>query len=360
MKTLLSIVIAAWLICSASPGSCASELHGLYFENKTTVKYEAGYQVMAVRSTAEPRQADFALWLPDGIKRLRGMVVISRHGSGESLYRDSQLRRLGAKLQLALVGLIGDGVQRGVAPGVLEDALAKLAEQSRHPEIVEAPVITFGMSNGTGFSCGYACMRPERVIGWIAFHPGSDLLFSRQFDHEQLQQAVVHDPANKWLQINPPPMYSIPGLVVVGEIDELAGLAKGTPEKPDGNTELAFENARREHDALMQFIVEPGVGHGHNGSKSWTIVREFIETIAELRIPRKQDAGQMPAAKPINRTNGWLGKTWDKKVGGGQQLEVVAGSSFTGDRGKTSWLPTRSYARKWQEFSREESLMSAR
>jgi hypothetical protein len=149
-------------------------------------------------------------------------------------------------------------------------------------------------------------------------------------------------------------LYSIPGLVVVGEIDELAGLRKGSPEKPDGNTELAFENARREHDAVMQFIVEPGVGHGHNGDKSWTIVREFIETIAELRIPKEQAL----VVRTIDRSSGWLGKNWNKNTSGGQQLEIMAVSSFSGDRGKTSWLPTPAYARKWQKFSREGTLQS--
>lgn len=359
MRALLFWGLAAALFCSASRTVWASEAHGREFEYKTLAKYEAGYQVMAVRSTAEPKQADFALWIPEGAARLRGLVVISRHGSGESLYVDDQLRRLAAKLQLGLVGLIGDSVQRGVAPGVLEEALVKLADQSGHSEVNVVPIITFGMSNGTGFSCGYPCMQPDRVIGWIAFHPGSDLLFSRQFDADHVREAVAQDPESKWLLSNPPPLYSIPGLVVVGEADELAGFKKPDLEKPIGNTLLAFENARREHDALMQFVVDPGVGHGHNGSKSWTIVLEFIEAIAKLRLPSHQAAGEVSTPRAVNRTNGWLGKNWEQSVGGGQQLEIMPSGSFKGDRGKTSWLPTREYARKWQEFSQEGTLKSA-
>lgn len=360
MRTLLCGALLAVVFCSAARGLWASDVHGREFEYKTTAKYEAGYQVMAVRSTPEAKQADFTLWIPDGPKRLRGLVVISRHGSGESLYSDDQLRQLAAKLQLGVVGLIGDSVQRGVAPGVLEDALAKLAELSGHPETIAIPIITFGMSNGTGFSCGYPCMRPDRVIGWIAFHPGSDMLFSRRFDAAHLQEAVRSDPANKWLLTNPPALFSIPGLVVVGEVDELAGLGKGTSDKTNGNTLVAFENVRREHDALMQFIVEPGVGHGHNGSKSWTIVLEFIEAIADLRLPSRQDGDDVPKAKRINRADSWLGENWVPSVGGGQQLEIGPARSFKGDRGKMSWLPTSTYARKWQEFSREGVTNSAR
>lgn len=359
MRNVLTRVLAIVLFWLAAQPLWASAVQGREFEYKTTGKYEAGYQVMAVRSTTEPKQADFALWVPDGAKQLRGLVVISRHGSGESLYLDEQMRQLAAKLKLGLLGMIGDSVQRGVAPGVLEEALAKLADQSGHEEVKSAPIITFGMSNGTGFSCGYPCMQPERVIGWIAFHPGSDLLFSRQFDADRVREAVAQDPDTKWLLSNPPPLYSIPGLVVVGEVDELAGFKKPDPEKPIGNTLLAFENARREHDALMQFVVEPGVDHGHNGSKSWTIVLEFIEAIAKLRLPSQQAAGEVPTPKAVNRKISWLGKDWEQSVGGGQQLEIMPSGSFKGDRGKTSWLPTREYARKWQEFSREGTLKSA-
>jgi hypothetical protein len=331
----------------------AAEVPGNSFEYTTNVNYEAGSPLLLLRPTDKDQPAEFTLWLPRSIKKVRCLIVISRHGSGASFFAGEQLRKLAAQLNMGLVGFIGDGVQRGVRPGVLEDALRKLAEKSSHSEIAGAPMFTFGMSNGTGFSCGYACMCPERVLGWIAYHPGTDALFSRRCDAGELQTAVSRDPENAWLAKDPPPLYAIPGLVVIGENDELAGISKGTPEKPDGNCQLSVEKARRDHDARTQLIVEPGAGHGHIEGKSWTIVLAFIKSVFQMRVPAKYDASQgIEKLNPPNTDGAWLGKNWDAKVKGGQDLAIVAESKFTGDRGTTSWLPNGAYAKQWKEFCR--------
>ena len=344
--------------CSAwSLTATAAEVAGHKFAHKTTVNYEAGDPLLLPRPTSAAMQADFSLWLPKTVKKVRGLVVISRHGSGENFFAHQPLRQLAAELHLGLVGFIGDGIQRGMVPGTLENALSKLAEESAHPEIKNAPIFTFGMSNGAGFSCGYPCISPERVIGWIAYHPGSDLLFSRECDPSAVERAVARDPKSAWMSKQPPPLYSIPGLVVVGELDELAGLSKGTPSKPDGNTKLALERARREHDALMQLIVEPGAGHGHIEDKSWTIVLAFIKSVLPMRLATNYDATQGPAKlKRVSPIDGWLGKNWDIDRGGRQELVITAAKLFKGDRGVTSWLPNKAYAKQWQRFSRDGTL----
>jgi pimeloyl-ACP methyl ester carboxylesterase len=361
MRTTATCCAAASLIGVASACFTVAAAHSpsSSYEYKTKVHYEAGNQVIAPRSTPDPKQADFALWLPANVERISALIAISRHGSGESFFRNQQIRALATELNLALVGFIGDGVQRGVAPGVLENALVQLAAQSHHEEIKHSPIVTFGMSNGTGFSCGYACMQPERVIAWIAYHPGSDLLFSRQFDPKVVADAIAHDAENQWLDQSPPPLYAIPGLVMLGEVDELAALSKGSPEKPAGNCQLAVERARRQHNALMQLIVEPGLGHGHRGDASWGIVIEFIRTMVELRVPMTTDNNkERPRLNVVNIDDGWLGMNWNAAIGGGQQLAILPCTKFNGDRGVTSWLPTEQYARHWQDFSKNGALRS--
>src|SRR4051812_33529530 len=165
---LLLTVSSAWSVRAS-----AAEVPGQTFEYKTTVDYEAGDPLLLPRSTTVPMQADFSLWLPKSIKKIRGLVVISRHGSGENFFAHQPLRKLAAELNLGVVGFIGDGIQRGMKPGMLEGALTKLADEAGHPDVKDAPMFTFGMSNGAGFSCGYPCISPARVIGWIAYHPGN-------------------------------------------------------------------------------------------------------------------------------------------------------------------------------------------
>jgi hypothetical protein len=345
-------VIVVYGMVWASP-TPAADAPGDVFKYTTNVNYEAGSPLLLLRPTNEVRQADFSLWLPKSIKKVRCLVAISQHGSGADFFANQQLRQLAAEMNMGLVGFIGDGVQRGMRPRVLEDALSKLAAQAGHQEITAAPMFTFGMSNGTGFSCGYACMCPERVVGWIAYHPGNDALFSRECDAGAVRDAVSRDSENAWLSKSPPPLYAIPGLVVVGELDALAGLSKGTREKPDGNTQFAFDKARREHNALMQFIVEPGAGHEHIEGKSWTIVLAFIKSVFEMRVPAEYDATQgLARLKQASTNRAWLGKNRDAKIGGGQDLAIIPESEFNGDRGTTSWLPNEAYAKQWKEFCR--------
>src|SRR6476660_7413968 len=142
LRYLLPLLLASW---SAWPITApAVEVPVQTFEYKTTVNYEAGDPLLLPRPTSKPMQADFSLWLPKSVKKVRGLVAISRHGSGENFFAHQPLRKLAAELHLGLVGFIGDGIQRGMMPGMLEDALSKLAEQAAHSEIKVAPMFTFG------------------------------------------------------------------------------------------------------------------------------------------------------------------------------------------------------------------------
>ncbi|MDP2989013.1 MAG: hypothetical protein Q8O57_00405, partial [Kiritimatiellota bacterium] len=108
---------------------------------------------------------------------------------------------------------------------------------------------------------------------------------------------------------------------------------------------------RKENNALMQLVVEPGVGHGHNASKSWTIVLAFIKTLFALRVPQDADLAKGPVKlKAIKEADGWLGQNWNAQTGGYQKLPIAAYADFSGDKAQASWLPTADYARQWQEF----------
>lgn len=60
----------------------------------------------------------------------------------------------------------------------LLDALAELAKQSGHMEIVNAPLCLFGHSNATAFVSGFGGKHPERVFAWFAFKSASGKQFS--------------------------------------------------------------------------------------------------------------------------------------------------------------------------------------
>jgi hypothetical protein len=58
----------------------------------------------AVKQEGEGKKEDvkFDLWIPEGVKSARGIVVISGHGSGEALYEHAELRKIARELHLAL------------------------------------------------------------------------------------------------------------------------------------------------------------------------------------------------------------------------------------------------------------------
>lgn len=276
------------------------------------------------RTEVKGQHAFFHLWLPKHTPVVKGLFVFSYHGCGGQFSELAEMRYLAASLDCAVVVLGGETIKRGFKPSrLLFDALADLAGQSEHPEIVHAPIFTFGHSNGTGFSAGFASQEPGRVFGWIAFKSANGRQFSL------------------------PPIYRIPGLVLSGERD-----------RSYFNNQLdTVEQLRQEHQALMHMIVEPSAGHGPNRDKSYRICMAFMKTVFHLRVPADADPRRGPVKLlELSPDQGWLGKNWDKTTGGGQRLPTAPRAEFTGDSARASWLPTADYALLWQEFSEKGDL----
>lgn len=276
-----------------------------------------------VRTEVSDQHAFFHLWLPPHTAVLKGIFAFTYHGCGGPLAERADMRYLAASLDCAIVGLGGETTKRGFSPSrILFDSLEDLARQSNRPELVNAPIFTFGHSNGTGFAAGFTSQEPDRVIGWIAFKSANGSQFSL------------------------PPIYSVPGLVISGERD-----------KSYFNNQLdTVKKLRQGHDALMGMIVEPGAGHGPNRDKSYTICMAFMRTIFRLRVPVEADPRNGPVTLTgLRSDSGWRGRNWDSTSGGGQRLPTAPHDQFEGET-SASWLPNADFARCWQEFSETGDL----
>jgi len=276
------------------------------------------------RTEVKAQHAFFHLWLPPHTTVLRGIFGFTYHGCGGPFAERADMRYLAASLDCAIVGLGGETTKRGFTPSrVLFEALEDLGRQSGHAELVNAPIFTFGHSNGTGFSAGFASQEPARAIGWVAFKSANGGQFSL------------------------PPIYGIPGLVLSGERD-----------KSYFNNQLeTVETLRSEHAALMGMIVEPGAGHGPNRDKSYKICQAFMRNVFRLRVPVDADPRDGPVQlTALSPDSGWLGRNWAKSVGGGQRLPAAAHAQFEGDADRASWLPNADFARCWQQFSETGDL----
>ena len=265
----------------------------------------------AVRQKGEGKKEEvkFDLWLPGEIAAVKGIVVISGHGSGETLFKHPRLRRLACELHLAIFKFVGNPMQRGFWPKhLLYERLNGFADRSRHPELRHAPLFLYGHSNGTGFSAIFPATEVDRVWGWVSMRPGITF------------------------QVYQPGAAQVPGLVIFGEDDPFLA-------RPSKEENLAVVPAiRKKYNALSNVAVEQKTGHAP-GEKTWPLVFSFLRHSFATRVPAAGDARQGPVKlKPLPLRNGHLGQNWDPTKGGYQTLPVTPFADFKGNQATASWL----------------------
>lgn len=208
-------------------------------------------------------KASFRLWVPDGLARVRAVLVLvpGSNGDGRAQVEDADWRELATKRDLALVGLYMTDrehddmfiehyieVNKGSGDTFLS-ALSQLGERAGHPEVASAPLLLWGMSAGGEFNYEMALWKPERVAGFVVNKGG--IYYS----------ALASKAARE-----------VPGLFFIGEED------------------LAFRNdiirgiysVNRRAQALWALVEEPGVAHRVARSKEMAMM--FYEEILELRV----------------------------------------------------------------------------
>jgi hypothetical protein len=277
----------------------------------------------AVREKGKREAVTFDLWIPGDLPYVRGVVAISGHGSGETLFRHPDLRQLARELHLAIFKFVGNPMQRGFWPkSLLYERLNALAVKAQHLELQHAPLFLYGHSNGTGFSALFPATEGSRVWGWVSMRPGITF------------------------QVYQPGGAQVPGLVIFGEDDHFFA-------RPSKDENLAVVPAmRKQYNALWNIAVEPKTGHGP-GEKTWPLVFSFLRHSFAARVPADADPRQGPVSlRKMTVENGYLGQNWSSSPGGYQALPIAPYASFEGDKASASWLINAEYAADWHAFQR--------
>ena len=258
--------------------------------------------------------AQFHVYIPESVKRVRAAFYISRHGMGD--IKRPALQRFAEEEEVALVGVMGDPVQRGVANvSVLDEHLTRLAEMAGHPELTNVPIMTFGHSNGTGFSASWPRDRPDQVIAWVAFHPG----FSGYLQYPNTER--------------------VPSMVMCGTADKYLKNAR---------QDRVAAKMRETRNAAMCVMMEGGVGHGPaDQASTWEFITEFLKSAMRTRL------AEDGTLKPVSIESGWLGATYDFDEGGRQLLDVAPYAEFTGDKSTANWFPDGEFAEAWQAYGQK-------
>jgi pimeloyl-ACP methyl ester carboxylesterase len=263
---------------------------------------------------ARYKSAEFRIWIPDDVKKLRG-VIVKQHGCGRrglDHADDLQWQALARKHDCALLGshfqdngqcsdwfLPTNGSEKAFF-----QALETFAEQSKHSELTLLPWAIWGHSGGALWAHHMAIRHPERVVAVIA-----------------RSQAVVE--ANEGALHVP--------IVFNYGVREM----KGRFEKVHANSAESFA-LNRPQGALWSPAIDPKSEHDCRNSRHIAI--PYFDAALAQRLP----VGGGVKLRPMDLSQAWLANL--------ETLEIFPESKYPGDKAKAGWLPNEAVAKAWQEF----------
>ena len=198
---------------------------------------------------------------------------------------------------------------------LLEGMIAELAVLSEHPELVHAPWLPTGHSNGGQMSCGINTKRPEKTI---AFVTGSGGYYN---------------------DLEPPAVALLtPGMIICGADDR--------DYRITANRNL-FEN-NRPRGALWAWTEQEG--SGHEEAEMLHLKLAFLEECLRLRYPTNQTPILGPVEfKTLDEFDGWLVNQNTRKSG--DLVEIAPHSAVVGNPYDLAWVPSEKIARLYQAYS---------
>ncbi|HSI86201.1 MAG: hypothetical protein ACAI35_18150 [Candidatus Methylacidiphilales bacterium] len=265
--------------------------------------------------------ADFRCVIPDGVKTVRGIIVLmpGYEGDGRGAVGDKEWQALASKHQLALVAgfMKGPDYHSANEGGkMLVDAIKMFATQSKHPEIDKVPMAFWGHSAGGQFAYNFAVWKPRRTLAFVVNKGGYYTTDSPSAD-----------------------VLKTPGIFFMGTNDEAFRVKRITEIYTDG----------RKRGARWCMVPEEGVGHGLGVSKKAGL--EFIDKAFQKRLPVAansefgSDFGTSPASTDP-KMNELVEK--DGLLGNPATGEATAYDLFSGSKAAASWLMDQEFAASWK------------
>lgn len=271
----------------------------------------------AVNLLQEDVKAEGTLFLPEGVSRVRAMIVAIGWGLGTAFYNSPQIHRLSktteSALLLARFNNVGPSAFHDFQPQeatgggeALLLLLRRLAEESGHRELADAPLLFWGQSVAGPFGTLFGKRHPQRTIAFVRYHSGP----VGTGDMSVLSQ--------------------IPALFFAGGKDSIAA---GVP-LGDGK---ALWQAGRSAGASWTYAVEPEATHGgiEHMEAANALVIPWITAVMRQRL--STDGGPL---RVVTDRSAWMGNS---RTG-----EVAPYGAFSGSKPEASWLPDEQSARAWR------------
>jgi dienelactone hydrolase len=263
---------------------------------------------------------DFGLHVPANVNHVRGILVAfggpdtrgfatgTPFGAPPAV--EAALQELGAMFRdLAAergLAILGSG-RRGptaypnepASDQLLLDGIAQAATLTGRPDLLDAPILLYGMSGGGPQATGFTQRNPERVAALFLKVPESA---------GPLTGHALH----------------VPAYMVLAELDAFV----------DNTMLSATFEAHRAAGAPWAMALEPGVPHHSLSPAQRELTVDWMRAILPLGT-----AGPFRQSSP---RVGWLG---DPATG-----QIAPARTFAADRNTASWFPTRPLAAQWAAF----------
>lgn len=280
---------------------------------------------------------EFDCYISNDTKLVKGIVLIHRHGYGNTLKDLDALKQFCAERDMAIISFIDSTnnplknfPDSDLCGNTILQNINKLAQSTGHSELQYAPIITFGHSNSTAFAAKFAAWASDRCFGVIAYKSA----YRGQIDHEEIVKA------------------NIPMLIITGELDETYGY--------QGQIECA-EDMTAQGGAVI-FAQDPGAGHGPNEHKSNTIVFSFIDKAYKAKVPEITEYnGSLITLNQLDVSKGFYGYGSYTKNEKGlykySDYQCISNEEYLEKKAEDetfkvqSWLFDQEFAIEWVEFN---------
>jgi pimeloyl-ACP methyl ester carboxylesterase len=287
-----------------------------------------------------PYAVNYTIWIPQGVKTLRG-VVVHQHGCGEGSCKsgltgawDLHWQALAARHDCALLSPAYEQPDkadcqmwcdpRNGSAEAFKKGLAELGAKSGHPELARVPWALWGHSGGGHWAGGMALTHPDRVAAaWLRSgvpllkaDPGRGGIKAHSVPAAALQVPLMCNPGTK------------EGVTV--KDSRFAGVWPANE---------AFFTEVRGKGGLVGVAVDPLTSHECGNQRYMAI--PWLDACLAARLPAK--AGDPLRPMPAEGT-------WLAPVTGS---EAVAAKDFKGDPLKAGWLPDARIAKAWAEYVKD-------
>lgn len=265
------------------------------------------------------------IYVPGGTAPIRGFLF-NGNGAGGDASGEADDRHRQAWADKHRFGIVATGFfgrfQNGFAGDdwrVFAAALQDAATRSGHPELVNAPFVAWGFSNGGQMTYGLSRLLPDRAIAFITNKGGF------------YETGIGSDPL------------AVPSIWMAGQLDN------------ENNRRATIESlyeAGRAAGAPWSWVEERNLAHSPGNSES--LAFPFFDAVIAQRYPvdpaNVPTVNSPPALAAVDQSAGWLVDQEHAAWSTGY-LDIRPAAGFVGDALLKGWLPDEATARLYRSMA---------